>query len=410
MMRRLLFLVAFILLAMPGIVLASGYCVHEVGAKALGMAGAFVAYDDDLSALFHNPAGITQHKGYQVSLMPNLYMPSFTFETLDKSDRSELTSTALPVPYAAFAGDFGFERLRFGFTFSSPFGQDYEFSKEGPTRYNTVKAAIISYYFTPSVAYMLTNKLSIGIGVSYIMSEIQMERFETDPVMDAYSVVEGDDSSFGFNMGALFRLNQQVSLGFGYVAPVKIKYQGTATGTYQGTKLLDTDQTLELTFPQYARVGIMVSPFERWRFTSDVVWVNWSVMEEMFVDLEDNTMTQDVEIPRDWRDIWCLRIGAEHQLTNNLALRCGWFYDQGAIPDKTLDIVPPDANKFALAMGIGYTFGAMTIDLGYEHVFFHDRKITSSILEPVDEEGQSRANGYYKYSIGILGLGISYRF
>lgn len=47
---------------------AAGFKVNEQGAKAMGMANAFVAQADDPSALFYNPAGIAFLKGIQVNL------------------------------------------------------------------------------------------------------------------------------------------------------------------------------------------------------------------------------------------------------------------------------------------------------------------------------------------------------
>src|SRR5882672_11412239 len=47
---------------------ASGFSTQLVGAKALGQGNAFAGLADDPSALYFNPAGITQLKGTQLSV------------------------------------------------------------------------------------------------------------------------------------------------------------------------------------------------------------------------------------------------------------------------------------------------------------------------------------------------------
>ena len=48
--------------------LASGYSVYEQGAEAMAGAGAFTARADNASALFFNPAGLTQLEGIWMDL------------------------------------------------------------------------------------------------------------------------------------------------------------------------------------------------------------------------------------------------------------------------------------------------------------------------------------------------------
>ena len=64
-------LVALGLLAACGEVHAAGYSLHEQGARALGMAGAFTARADDPSAMYFNPAGLAQVEGQALLVSPN---------------------------------------------------------------------------------------------------------------------------------------------------------------------------------------------------------------------------------------------------------------------------------------------------------------------------------------------------
>lgn len=58
---------------------AGGLFYPEIGTIALGRGGAFVARADDLSAFYHNPAGLSKSKGFNVHLGGNLNDLNVTF-------------------------------------------------------------------------------------------------------------------------------------------------------------------------------------------------------------------------------------------------------------------------------------------------------------------------------------------
>jgi len=62
-------------------VFGSGFETHEQGAKAVAMGGAFTAEADDPSAVFYNPAGITQLEGTQASLGVSVIRPYGKFQS-----------------------------------------------------------------------------------------------------------------------------------------------------------------------------------------------------------------------------------------------------------------------------------------------------------------------------------------
>lgn len=53
-----------------------------LGARPVGMGGAFVAKADDLNSTFWNPAGLAQMNGYQAGFMHNIYLEDTSFEYL----------------------------------------------------------------------------------------------------------------------------------------------------------------------------------------------------------------------------------------------------------------------------------------------------------------------------------------
>src|SRR5437763_486467 len=80
--------------------------------KAAAQADAFTAQADDPSAIFYNPAGLTQLKGTQISAGIYYLQPDVAFRGSNGTNENMNTPTYLPHVYAE--SDFGFEKLRFG--------------------------------------------------------------------------------------------------------------------------------------------------------------------------------------------------------------------------------------------------------------------------------------------------------
>lgn len=79
-MRKLLVALSIIGIT-TSLAYSNGFQINEQGAKALGMGGAFVAQADDPSAVYFNPAGITQLEKFQFSIGISPITPSATFKS-----------------------------------------------------------------------------------------------------------------------------------------------------------------------------------------------------------------------------------------------------------------------------------------------------------------------------------------
>ncbi|MBI2820936.1 MAG: hypothetical protein HYX74_01805, partial [Acidobacteria bacterium] len=62
---------------------ASAFSINELGARAMGMGGAFVSIADDGSALFYNPAGIAFQKGLRLEMDSLVVVGLFRFFPAD---------------------------------------------------------------------------------------------------------------------------------------------------------------------------------------------------------------------------------------------------------------------------------------------------------------------------------------
>jgi long-chain fatty acid transport protein len=99
---------------------AGGFQLNEVGARAMGMGGAFAARANDLSAMFFNPAGLAQQTGFGAYLGGTLIMPKSSYTSPAGTSTDMVSQTFFPPNgYLAYGLENG---LSFGVGVFSPFG------------------------------------------------------------------------------------------------------------------------------------------------------------------------------------------------------------------------------------------------------------------------------------------------
>ena len=111
---------AFVALA-AGHAWGLGFRNPDQGARATGQGEAFVAQADDASAIYYNPAGLTQVKGTQFTSGMYLDFPNVEFHPTGGGEIKARDDMFL-LPHFYAASDFGLDKWRFGLGFNIPFG------------------------------------------------------------------------------------------------------------------------------------------------------------------------------------------------------------------------------------------------------------------------------------------------
>ncbi|HZS11853.1 MAG TPA: outer membrane protein transport protein, partial [Nitrospirales bacterium] len=166
--------------AQPAPVEANGFRILSQSASALGQSDAFTAQADDPSAVYYNPAGMTQLKGLQV-MAGGLIIgggTTFTQAATGLKTRSDLGGTvATPPPLYGYAtwnlAGVGeklnlrpLERVTLGFGVLSPFGLKVQWPATTTAPLNTAltSVAVELVDFKPTVAVKVLPDLSVGVG------------------------------------------------------------------------------------------------------------------------------------------------------------------------------------------------------------------------------------------------------
>jgi len=389
----------------------AGTPVH--GAKAAGMGTAFIGIADDPSAIMHNPAGLTQLKGTNMYGGVTAVIPST--EYISPSGASEETDFRVFFPpHFYISSDFDMENIVLGLGIFSPFGIGGRYwSEDGLTRYLSTESTITTISVNPTLAWQVTPKLSVGLGVYYLHSLNTAEKMVDQSMLgagDGKFSLEADGGGWGYNLGILVRPFEKLSFGFAFRSKVSVDQKGDAEleniapalqSLFGGTQYkTDVETTVDL--PEIVSFGIAYKPATGLTLAFDVEWVKWSRFDQQTLDFKNEVPAagfSDILIDFDWDDQWLIKFGLEYYLTENFALRTGYAFVETPVPDHTLSPANPEADGHNFSIGFGYKIGKWIVDGFYQAEIFKDREVNNDIL-----------SGEYKNICHFFGLSVGYRF
>lgn len=400
---------------------ASGFQLREQSSEGLGTAFAgSTAKANDISTIFYNPAGMALLKGNQVGASLTWIAPvsKFRGHSTDggTSGGDAIGDAPLPASYALFEVS---PDLKFGLALTAPFGlmTDYDFNWAG--RYHALKSEVKNINLTPSVAYRINDRLSIGGGVQLGYTEATMTRaVSLAPlgVDDAYFGMTGDGLAAGIDLGLIYEFSPTTRVGVNWRSQMSYTLRGNAnyntpelpwyTPPAVRAALTNAQIKADLTTPDTVSVGFYHELSPQWAVMSDIVWTKWSNFKELRIKYADGR--PDAVTPENWHDTWFFSLGATYKIDDVSTLHFGVAYDQTPVDDEDRRASIPDANRLWLAAGYSRTINANTrINLSYAHLFA-DRAVINEVSETALH--QSSLTGSYEGHVDIFSAGVALKF
>ncbi len=398
----------------------AGFGIFDQGARAFAMAQAFTALADDPSAIFYNPAGISQLEGTEVYAGTTIIAPVVEYSA-DPGSKSSDEEDNIFFPSYFYVTHRVNNKLTAGFGVFSPFGLVAEWPDDWEGKYISTKSEIKTFFLNPVISYQVTSSISVAAGFDYVYSELEMKKnidFRTRSLPDGEVKMDGTGSGIGYNLGLLYHITDTANFGITYRSAVDIDYDGNADFTLPSsifnTSFPDGKITSNIKLPPRLTVGIATTTIKDWIFTFDIAWTGWSTIDELVVDFAN-----EKDLPKDkettylkWNDVFSYHFGMEYQLLKSLKLRGGYYFDTTPMPGDTYTPLIPGGNRHGLSVGAGYTRGNFNTELTYGVLFFEEARKSNDIGGPNPSLSQEngRANGAYSTFVNLLGINLSYRF
>lgn len=404
--------------------LGSGGLANQSGTsgKATGHGYAFAGVANDSSAIFFNPAGLTQVKG--LNLMLGGSAVDFKSEHTSNSGTKDEMADNLPIaPYLYLSYSKEESPWAYGLGINSPFGLVTEWKDNSFSRYYATTSKLLMYNVNPTVSYAVSDKVSFGAGLDYFNvfeTELNQRVFNLDsglipgsPTGDGHGKISGDGTGWGYNLGVLLKPSEKHSFGLAYRSQVNVVIEGEAeltelqdaTAFAFGGSSYKSGVSTEFKFPQSVLLGYGFKPNDRWQIFADYEWVDWKIVENLDFNYERNNANLTQRIARDWKSTSNVGIGAEFKANNTLDLRFGVLAYESVVPSGTLEATLPDASRWGITFGPGFHFGNLSLDLNYQHIFLSDRGINNNAGSAL-----ASMDGEYEGSIDIIGMGLGYKW
>ncbi len=422
-------------IGMSGLVFSSGFAIYEHGTKALGMANAFTAKADDASAVWFNPAGITQLEGthFYVGATAIAHQASY-YSNL--APLAVETDNDLDIPPHFYMTQQITDNIWFGIGVNAPFGLAQKWgtaSATNPLGYHTSYAKLQMIHISPVIAVKVSENFSIGGGIHYILANIQWERYiDIDSLVAAISGglvtdvdnvffkadVDADDMTF--YGGIRWQISPKVAFGATYHSGMDFEFTGDIEFQEPTTNIPAIDGTLALLFPDSPDQGGVASlpivdqfmagilfDLGKLELELDINYTMWSKYESLTLDFDLNTdiggipVVADEDIEKNWEDTVCIRLGGNYMVNENMDLRFGALYDTNPVPDATLDPMLPDNDRIGLTVGFGYHKNGFVIDAGYMLLLLDERIVGMNGVLPIDQNYEATAAHLFGLSIGF---------
>jgi long-chain fatty acid transport protein len=383
---------------------AAGYALIEQNASGLGNAYAGQAASaQDASTIFFNPAGMTMLPDRQVVLAGHLIKPGAEFggtvtPNIGGGDGGDAGDLAF-VPNAYFAFRLTPE-VHLGIGAFAPFGLKTEYDSTWVGRVHAIESELKTINVNPSIAWKLSDALSLGAGVSIQYIEATLTNATGAGLPPAVGAVKGDDYGWGYNLGLLWQASERTRFGLAYRSKIDHTLEGDlkVNGIVAATPVY-----ADVTLPDSASLSAFHRVNDRWDVMADVSWMGWRSFDVLNVVNAAGTSVTP-RTPEHWDDTWRVSVGANWRLNDRLTLRGGVAYDETPVSDRFRTARIPDEDRTWLAFGAQYRLSPQSlIDVGYAHLFIKDARI--------DETRSGLAlSGEYDSAVDILSVQLTHTF
>ena len=383
---------------------AAGFALVEQNASGLGNAYAGQAASaQDASTIFFNPAGMTLLPVRQLVLVGHLIKPGMEFSG----------TVAAPFPVGGGqggdAGNWAFvpnayyafrltPKVNLGVGLNSPFGLKTEYDPTWIGRYQAIKSEVKTINLNPSIAYKVSDSLSLGAGLN--VQWIEAVLTNRIPLYGQPLVtIKGDDYGWGYNLGALWQASPATRVGLSYRSEVRYTLDGTSSTSNPTVAPLNGPVTADITLPASASLSLFHTLSPRWDLLADLTWTGWSSFDKLPIQGTINKTT-----PENWEDILRYSLGATWHMSDKLSLRGGLAYDEAPVSDRYRTPRIPDGARTWVALGGQYRLSRQgALDFGYAHLFVNSPGLQSS-------DNGTTLNGRYDSQVDILSVQYTHNF
>jgi long-chain fatty acid transport protein len=396
---RTALIVAFVLAAacLGNNAWAAGLYLYELGTPDVGLASAgYTTRAGDAGTLFTNPAGMTRLEGNQIMGGIQALYGNASFEAnantsppLGNNDGGNalgwlpggsLFFVSQPAPHAL-------PDLRVGLGVLNYFGSALDYGDDWVGRYYLQKGTLIGFSIMPTVAYQVTDWLSVGAGLNamygYLKGQVAVNNIAPS-LPDGQLEYTDRTWGFGANAGVLLEPMKGTRFGVTYLSQVNLDFKanpqfsnlGPGMTTILGNAgLLNAPLGLGMTLPNRVMFGFYQDLGKNWTVMLDLDWEQWSQFGKVDVSVDSTTPTSLTKTVA-YQDTFHFALGAQYRPSERWVLSSGFAFDSSMMDDAQRTVAAPVGPTWRFGLGAQYAVKKnLLLGVAYEFAWTGDLSI-----------------------------------
>ncbi len=387
-----------------------GFRIGDQNAEATARGNAFTATADNPSAVYYNPAGITQLEGtrallgaYAITLKErvDLNVPggnsSFSSTNTDLQAAPQFFLTYKPKQYP----------IALGLGVYAPYGFSVKYPDDTPFRTIAREGSIQYVTINPVIAWQITNTLSVAAGPTINYGKAELVR-GVIAVGDEFQF-KGDGVAYGYNAGIMWNPHRMHHFGLTYRSATRLDFSGHSsvhTDPFTVPTLLgpvkvpgldrreDADATFDL--PQQIVFGYSFRPAEDWNFEFNLDWTDWDSLNTVTL----HQPSGDIALPFNWRSSFFYEFGVTKKFAHGFNASLGYIYSENSVPNESFNPTIPDSNRHIFTAGVGQHYTHLSWNLAYQYTYGPSRNVNQGTV----------ADGVYRFDSHAVSLTLGYDY
>jgi long-chain fatty acid transport protein len=332
---------------LPATALAQGATLHGFGPINSSMGGAGVALpEDSLNALGFNPALLAAAEGNQISFTTEFFKDGIEIHTtlgsLSGDARSSTQLTIVPAfgwmlrdPSKKLALGFGLIGVA-GFSTDYPQDSASILFGQPPYGFGRVFTGYSATKIPVAFAYQVTPKLALGASINVYVSQFSVrplpaDQFDTSSNGARWYPEAGKPSqrfALAGQLGFVYQATPVVSIGASITTPQNYARHEFVSTNADPTSVefgMARTVTYDLDGPMSASFGTGLKLGERTGVAIDGMFTKYTGVAGFG---SPGGIVKQIIQPFGWRNVWTVKAGVQHQVSDKLTVRGGYNYSQ----------------------------------------------------------------------------------
>ena len=345
---------------------ASALYFYEIGTEDTALAGAGqAARAQDASTIVTNPAGMTRLPDHMFTGGLQAMDGDISYHLDDDSGRKSPGDVLRFFPNAsAFYTQKLDDALYAGVGLYGNYGLGIDFDNWAGERL-IKKSTMVAMTLSPSLAYKLSERVSVGGSVNVNYGFLSLTRH-----VDDEDVKENDhDWALSYRLGLLMALTDRTRVGIAWTSKTDYDFNIDARARFPNLPNVEYDipVSAQVRAPQQIMLSLVHDFNKTWSVMGDLGWQDWS----QFGNPQISVAGQDAESKNRLKDSWHTALGVQYRPTELWRINAGVAFDSTVY--KSQDDVAlslPTGDEWRFATGAQYQVTPQS-NIGFAVSYLH---------------------------------------